>query len=52
MLRIAKLKIIIEKILEYLSISNTIMCILRFLKLSAIVLFIAHWMACLWHLMG
>jgi hypothetical protein len=52
LLRVAKLRIIIEKILEYLALSNTIMGLLGFLKLSAIVIFIAHWMACLWHLVS
>jgi len=52
LLRVAKLKLIIEKILEYLSFSDTIIGILGFIKLAGIVLFIAHWMACLWHLMG
>ena len=36
--------------MEYLSLSNTIIGLLGFLKLSVIVLFIAHWMACLWHM--
>ena len=52
LLRVAKLRIIVEKILEYLALSNTVMGLLGFLKLSTIVLFIAHWMACLWHLVS
>ena len=52
LLRVAKLRIIVEKILEYLALSNTVMGLLGFLKLSTIVIFIAHWMACLWHLVS
>lgn len=40
------------KIIDYLSLSNTIIGLIGFLRLSIIVLFLAHWFACLWHLIG
>lgn len=52
LLRVAKLKLIVEKLVEYLKLSKSILGLLGFLKLSSIVLFIAHWIACMWHLIG
>ena len=50
LLRVAKLRVLLEKILEYLEFSNAFLGILGFLKLSLTVIFIAHWISCLWHL--
>jgi hyperpolarization activated cyclic nucleotide-gated potassium channel 2 len=41
-----------EKLINYLQISNLTLALLGFLKLSLIVLFLAHWIACLWHGIG
>ena len=32
--------------------SNTLIALFGFIKLSAIVLFIAHWTACFWNMVG
>lgn len=52
MLRVAKLKIIITKIIEYMRLSNAIIGFLGFLKLSFIILIIAHFCACFWSIFG
>ncbi|KAL4497341.1 hypothetical protein ABPG72_011276 [Tetrahymena utriculariae] len=52
LLRIVKLKFIIEKLVEYLKLSKSMLGILGFLKLSSIILFIAHWVACMWFYIG
>jgi hypothetical protein len=52
LLRVAKLKLILLNLMEHLHISQSILGLLGFLKLSGIVLFIAHWCACLWHIVG
>jgi hypothetical protein len=50
LLRVAKLKVLIEKLIEFLEFSNTFLGFLGFFKLSLTVIFIAHWIACLWHM--
>lgn len=52
LLRIAKLKVIFAKIIEYLSLSNAIIGLIGFIRLCAIVLFLGHWFACLWHMIA
>ncbi|EAR85630.2 cation channel family protein (macronuclear) [Tetrahymena thermophila SB210] len=52
LLRVVKLKFIIEKLVEYLKLSKSMLGILGFLKLSSIILFIAHWVACMWFYVG
>ncbi len=48
-LRIFKLKNIFIKLESYIDMSKGVMSIIGFVKLSLIILFIAHWFACLWH---
>ena len=52
LLRIAKLKTILTKFLEYLNFSQVMLGLLDFFKLSIIVIVLAHWLACLWNLVG
>jgi hyperpolarization activated cyclic nucleotide-gated potassium channel 2 len=47
-----KLKVMMEKLINYLQIGNIALALLGFIKLSLIVLFLAHWIACLWHGIG
>lgn len=51
LLRLAKLKKILIKIEDFIA-SNTLANIFVFAKLLALVMFIAHWTACLWFLIG
>jgi len=48
-LRIFKLKNIFLKLESYIDMSKGVTSIIGFVKLSLIILFIAHWFACLWH---
>ena len=48
-IRIFKLKSIFIKMESFLDMSNLLTSIIGFLKLSFIILFIAHWFACIWH---
>lgn len=52
LIRIFKLKSIFGKLENFISLSPTLNSITGFLRLSAIILFIAHWIACFWHLIG
>lgn len=52
LLRIAKLKTIFSKIVDYLNFSDGMLGLLGFFKLSMIVILLAHWLACLWNLVG
>ena len=52
LLRVVKLKKILSKIEEFMEFSNTVIGILGFLKLSIFILLIAHFCACIWHLVG
>ena len=52
LLRIAKLKTILTKFLEYLNFSQVMLGLLDLFKLSIIVIVLAHWLACLWNLVG
>jgi hypothetical protein len=35
-----------------LRLSNTVIGLIGFLRLASIVLVLAHWIACLWHMVG
>lgn len=52
LVRIFKLKRILAKIESYIEASVLINAILGAFRLSLIILFIAHWIACAWHLIG
>ena len=52
LLRVVKLKKILSKVEEYLRPSDTVIGILGFLKLSVFILLIAHFCACIWHLVS
>ncbi len=49
LVRIVKLKKILRKVEEFLELSDTVLGLLGFLKLSFFVLIIAHFCACVWH---
>ncbi|CAG9318440.1 unnamed protein product [Blepharisma stoltei] len=51
LVRIAKLKRILIKLEDYIA-SNTIATFFVFLRLLAVVFFIAHWTACWWYFLG
>lgn len=51
LLRLAKLKKILIKIEDYIA-SNTLANLFLFIRLLAMVFFIAHWTACFWFLIG
>lgn len=52
LIRIFKLRNIFGKLDNFISLSPALNSITGFLRLSAIILFIAHWIACFWHLIG
>jgi hyperpolarization activated cyclic nucleotide-gated potassium channel 2 len=49
LLRLAKLKLIFEKIEELIQLSTPIAAIISFLKLSLFLLFWSHWLGCIFH---
>ena len=49
LLRLAKLKVIFDKIEDFLQLSSTIAAILSFLQLSVLILFWSHWLGCIFH---
>ena len=52
LLRVAKFKIIFDKMVDYLRLSDGVIGLLGFFKLVMIVLLLAHWIACLFNLLG
>jgi hyperpolarization activated cyclic nucleotide-gated potassium channel 2 len=52
LIRVLKLKKIFGKLESYINMSAGLMAFLGFLKISLIILVIAHWIACIWHLIG
>lgn len=52
LLRAFKLTTIFEKIEDYFQFSPAFNTILAFIRLVFLMLFIAHWMGCLWHFIG
>jgi hyperpolarization activated cyclic nucleotide-gated potassium channel 2 len=49
LLRLAKLKLIFEKIEEIIQLSTSIAAIISFLKLCFFVLFWSHWLGSIFH---
>ena len=52
LLRVAKFKIIFNKMVDYLRLSDGVIGLLGFFKLVMIVMLLAHWIACLFNLLG
>jgi len=52
LIRVLKLKNIFGKLESFINLSPALNVLAGFLRLSAIILFIAHWIACIWHLIG
>lgn len=52
LLRVMKLRIIFAKIEEYMQFSPTFNAVLAFLRLCFLIICIAHWFACIWHLVA
>ena len=52
LLRVAKFKIIFNKMADYLRLRDGVIGLLGFLKLMMIVILLAHLIACLWNLLG
>ncbi|CAK82550.1 unnamed protein product (macronuclear) [Paramecium tetraurelia] len=50
LLRVLKLGRILIKIEETFSIEQTLQAIIQFLKITAMILCIAHWIACIWNI--
>lgn len=50
--RVAKLKYIIENIIEYLALSEAFVVFMGFIKIALIVLIFAEWIGCLWFMLG
>ncbi|CAD8072680.1 unnamed protein product [Paramecium sonneborni] len=49
LLRVLKLKKIFSKFEDYVDFSNSMVSLYKVLKLTFIMLFVAHWLACIWH---
>jgi hyperpolarization activated cyclic nucleotide-gated potassium channel 2 len=49
LLRLAKLKIIFDKIDQFLQLSSSIAAVMSFFQLSVFVLFWSHWLGCIFH---
>ncbi|CAD8106611.1 unnamed protein product [Paramecium sonneborni] len=49
LLRVLKLKQLFAKLEDYIDISGSVITIYQLLKLTFIMLFVAHWLACIWH---
>lgn len=52
LLRVIKLKKIFAKLEDYLQLSPTFNAILAFVRLCFLIICIAHWFACIWHLLA
>ncbi len=52
LIRVLKLKNMFGKLESFINLSPALNALAGFLRLSAIILFIAHWIACIWHLIG
>lgn len=37
---------------DYIDFSNSMVSLYKVLKLTFIMLFVAHWLACIWHFIG
>ncbi|CAD8187784.1 unnamed protein product [Paramecium octaurelia] len=49
LLRVLKLKQLFNKLEDYIDINGSVVTIYQLLKLTFIMLFVAHWLACIWH---
>ncbi|CAD8050290.1 unnamed protein product [Paramecium primaurelia] len=49
LLRVLKLKKIFSKLEDYVDLSNSMISLYKVIKLTFIMLFVAHWLACIWH---
>lgn len=52
LLRVIKLKKIFSKLEDYLQLSPAFNAILAFVRLCFLIICIAHWFACIWHLLA
>jgi hypothetical protein len=52
LLRVLKLKKIFGKFEDYLDLSSAMVTIYELLKLIFMMLFCAHWLACIWHMIA
>jgi len=52
LLRLAKLKVIFDKLEEFMQVSSSIAPILCFIQLSMLILFWSHWLGCTFHFVG
>jgi hyperpolarization activated cyclic nucleotide-gated potassium channel 2 len=52
LLRILKLKKIFGKLEDYITLSSAMVSLYEVMKLTGIMLFFAHWLACIWHLIA
>ena len=52
LLRVVKLKVIFSKIEDYMQLSPAFNAILAFIRLCFLMICIAHWFACVWHLVA
>jgi hypothetical protein len=49
---VAKLKYIIENVIEFLALSEAFVVFMGFIKIALIVLIFAEWIGCLWFMLG
>lgn len=49
LLRVLKLKQLFAKLEDYIDITGSVVTVYQLLKLIFIMLFVAHWLACIWH---
>jgi len=52
LLRVLKLKKLFGKLEDYVDLSSAMVSLYEVLKLTFIMLFFAHWLACIWHLIA
>jgi hyperpolarization activated cyclic nucleotide-gated potassium channel 2 len=52
LLRVLKLKKIFGKLEDYIDLSDAMVTLYSLLKLTMLMLFVAHWLACIWHLIA
>jgi hypothetical protein len=52
LLRVLKLKKLFVKLEDYIDLSSAMVSLYEILKLTLLMLFVAHWLACIWHLIA
>jgi len=52
LLRVLKLKKLFGKLEDYIDLSSAMVTIYELFKLVFMMLFVAHWLACIWHLIA